>query len=132
MTFNSCLLSNLFGSSLFMLFCFKFRLLHAFLTCEDNFIESVFGACQDGRNLRIFCICLYVVCIRLVRNSTFLHLFILTIQNIIHDVLFMIWLYLMRVSLGLTYWMTSGFNSYINLEVSYIFSKFPTSLSVCL
>ena len=37
-------------------------------------------------------------------------------------------LYLMCASAGLTSWMTLGFRSYVNLQVLYIFYKFPTSL----
>ena len=34
----------------------------------------------------------------------------------------------MRASAGLTYLMTSEFHSYVNLEVSYMFRKVPTSI----
>ena len=63
-----------------------------------------------------------------VPNSTLLHPLVMINKNIIHVGLFIIWLYLMCASEGLTYWMTLEFNSYDNLEVSYIFCKVPTSI----
>ena len=39
-----------------------------------------------------------------------------------------VWLYLMRASVGLTSWITLKFHSYVKLEVSYMFRKVTTSL----
>ena len=80
-----------------------------------------------GHYLKIYCIRLYVVCIRLVRNWKFMNPFVPYIQNIIHVGLFIIWLHLMCVSELLASRMTPGFHLYVNLEVLYIFRNILTS-----
>ena len=77
--------------------------------------------------LKILRIRQYVVCIRWVRNGTLLHQFIPTRLNIIHVCLSNIWLYLICTLEGLKPLITPEFHSYVNLEVSCLFRKFPTS-----
>ena len=114
--------------ALLMLRWLMFWLLQFFLTCKDIFIWSVFDMWPAGSNLQMFHIHLCVVCISSVRKDTLLHLFIPTIQNIDYIDLLTIWLYLRLASEGMMSWMNSGFHSYVNLEVSYMFHKVPTSL----
>ena len=64
-----------------MLCWLTFHILQRFLTCKDNFISSVFDVEPAGCYLLMFCICQYLVCIRLIRHMTFLHLFIPNILN---------------------------------------------------
>ena len=80
-----------------------------------------------GRNLQMFHTGLYVAYIRLVRNGTFLHTFVPTIQNVIF--LFIQYMMIPNVSVRrLTSWMTLEFHFFVNLEVLYMFRKIPTSL----
>ena len=88
----------------------------------------MFDVWPAGRNLRMFHIHIYGVCIYSVRNGTLMHPFVITIQNIIHVGLFTIVLYLMCVSVWLTFWVTLGFYSYVNFEVLYIFRNFSSCL----
>ena len=55
-----------------------FWILQAFITCKDDFIESVFGMLPAGWNIQMFHIHLYNLCILLVRNGTLLSPFVTT------------------------------------------------------
>ena len=70
-----------------MLRWLTFRLLQAFLTCKDNFIESVFDVWSAGRYLRMFCMHQYVVCICLVRKGKILFPSIPYSTFFIHDMI---------------------------------------------
>ena len=71
---------------------------------------------------------LLYLCIRLVRNGSFLHPFVLHIKISVYVGLFMIWSYLMRASAGMTSWMTLEFITISGWKPSYMFINISTSL----
>ena len=64
----------------------------------------------------------------LFRNRTLLHLLVPICLNITYVVLFTVWFCLMCALAWLKSWMTLELHPDVNLEVLYIFCKFPTSI----
>ena len=95
---------------------------------QGSFYKIRFWCVTGWPSSMNFHIHLYIVCIYLTRNRTLMHPFVTSIQTIIYVGLFTIWLYLMLVTAGLMSWINSGFQFSVNLEESYIFCKFPTSI----